>query len=287
MGSVLGRALIWRMACLLGTGWPPRAWLFPCYHHEHGNYNEHRTNAAVSHHSCAMRPTPCTLISICPCKSNGLDLPHRGFLSLFVQFSVLRYESVIHEFDPYFNYRSTIMLVKVSACACMDVCYGTWPGARHACSAPPAPRAGRSCVHACRSADTRQEWQHHLNESQVIWPFLHRVWVLTSPCQQQTASQACMRACRFPPWPTTPLLPTAPPRRRASTSSGTGLTGSRGTRWAAWWVVPCTPASCSPPPRCTRCAATPRHAGKGRGHVPLHACAVHYLGLSCCFLAPP
>jgi hypothetical protein len=24
------------------------------------------------------------------------------------QFSVLRYESVIHEFDPYFNYRSTI-----------------------------------------------------------------------------------------------------------------------------------------------------------------------------------
>lgn len=27
------------------------------------------------------------------------------------QFSVLRYESVIHEFDPYFNYRSTIKLV--------------------------------------------------------------------------------------------------------------------------------------------------------------------------------
>lgn len=26
-------------------------------------------------------------------------------------FSVLRYESVIHEFDPYFNYRSTIHLV--------------------------------------------------------------------------------------------------------------------------------------------------------------------------------
>jgi hypothetical protein len=25
-----------------------------------------------------------------------------------LQFSVLRYESVIHEFDPYFNYRSTI-----------------------------------------------------------------------------------------------------------------------------------------------------------------------------------
>jgi hypothetical protein len=28
------------------------------------------------------------------------------------QFSVLRYESVIHEFDPYFNYRSTIKLVQ-------------------------------------------------------------------------------------------------------------------------------------------------------------------------------
>lgn len=28
-----------------------------------------------------------------------------------LQFSVLRYESVIHEFDPYFNYRSTIKLV--------------------------------------------------------------------------------------------------------------------------------------------------------------------------------
>ena len=27
------------------------------------------------------------------------------------QFSVLRYESVIHEFDPYFNYRTTIKLV--------------------------------------------------------------------------------------------------------------------------------------------------------------------------------
>ncbi|PNG99549.1 Dolichyl-diphosphooligosaccharide--protein glycosyltransferase subunit STT3, partial [Tetrabaena socialis] len=27
-------------------------------------------------------------------------------------FSVLRYESVIHEFDPYFNYRSTIILVQ-------------------------------------------------------------------------------------------------------------------------------------------------------------------------------
>lgn len=30
---------------------------------------------------------------------------------LLMQFSVLRYESVIHEFDPYFNYRSTIKLV--------------------------------------------------------------------------------------------------------------------------------------------------------------------------------
>lgn len=30
----------------------------------------------------------------------------------FPQFSVLRYESVIHEFDPYFNYRSTIKLVQ-------------------------------------------------------------------------------------------------------------------------------------------------------------------------------
>lgn len=29
-----------------------------------------------------------------------------------LQFSVLRYESVIHEFDPYFNYRSTIKLVQ-------------------------------------------------------------------------------------------------------------------------------------------------------------------------------
>ncbi len=29
-----------------------------------------------------------------------------------MQFSVLRYESVIHEFDPYFNYRSTIKLVQ-------------------------------------------------------------------------------------------------------------------------------------------------------------------------------
>ncbi len=31
------------------------------------------------------------------------------------QFSVLRYESVIHEFDPYFNYRSTIKLVNEGA----------------------------------------------------------------------------------------------------------------------------------------------------------------------------
>jgi hypothetical protein len=29
-------------------------------------------------------------------------------LLLVLQFSVLRYESVIHEFDPWFNYRSTI-----------------------------------------------------------------------------------------------------------------------------------------------------------------------------------
>jgi dolichyl-diphosphooligosaccharide---protein glycosyltransferase len=28
-----------------------------------------------------------------------------------VQFSVLRYESVIHEYDPYFNYRATVKLV--------------------------------------------------------------------------------------------------------------------------------------------------------------------------------
>eukprot|EP00976_Prorocentrum_cordatum_P064434 1177494-Prorocentrum_minimum.AAC.2 len=27
-------------------------------------------------------------------------------------FSVLRFESVIHEYDPYFNYRSTVMLVE-------------------------------------------------------------------------------------------------------------------------------------------------------------------------------
>ena len=27
-------------------------------------------------------------------------------------FSVVKYESVIHEFDPYFNYRSTIKLVQ-------------------------------------------------------------------------------------------------------------------------------------------------------------------------------
>lgn len=32
-----------------------------------------------------------------------------------LQFSVLRYESVIHEFDPYFNYRSTIKLVQEGA----------------------------------------------------------------------------------------------------------------------------------------------------------------------------
>jgi hypothetical protein len=32
-------------------------------------------------------------------------------LPYVLQFSVLRYESVIHEFDPYFNYRSTIKLV--------------------------------------------------------------------------------------------------------------------------------------------------------------------------------
>jgi hypothetical protein len=31
------------------------------------------------------------------------------------QFSVLRYESVIHEFDPYFNYRSTVKLVQEGA----------------------------------------------------------------------------------------------------------------------------------------------------------------------------
>lgn len=31
------------------------------------------------------------------------------------QFSVLRYESVIHEFDPYFNYRTTIKLVTEGA----------------------------------------------------------------------------------------------------------------------------------------------------------------------------
>lgn len=32
-----------------------------------------------------------------------------------LQFSVVRYESVIHEFDPYFNYRSTIKLVTEGA----------------------------------------------------------------------------------------------------------------------------------------------------------------------------
>lgn len=34
-------------------------------------------------------------------------------LCLVLQFSVLRYESVIHEFDPYFNYRSTIKVGRV------------------------------------------------------------------------------------------------------------------------------------------------------------------------------
>lgn len=28
-------------------------------------------------------------------------------------FSVIKYESVIHEFDPYFNYRVTVFLTKV------------------------------------------------------------------------------------------------------------------------------------------------------------------------------
>ena len=36
-----------------------------------------------------------------------------GFVSFFIRlFAVLRYESVIHEFDPYFNYRTTEFLAK-------------------------------------------------------------------------------------------------------------------------------------------------------------------------------
>ena len=31
-------------------------------------------------------------------------------------FSVIKYESVIHEFDPYFNYRVTVFLTKVRLC---------------------------------------------------------------------------------------------------------------------------------------------------------------------------
>jgi dolichyl-diphosphooligosaccharide---protein glycosyltransferase len=34
-------------------------------------------------------------------------------------FSVIKYESVIHEFDPYFNYRVTVFLTKVRCVACM------------------------------------------------------------------------------------------------------------------------------------------------------------------------
>lgn len=34
-------------------------------------------------------------------------------------FSVIKYESVIHEFDPYFNYRVTQFLTKVLPIACL------------------------------------------------------------------------------------------------------------------------------------------------------------------------
>jgi len=34
-------------------------------------------------------------------------------------FSVIKYESVIHEFDPYFNYRVTQFLTKVLPVACL------------------------------------------------------------------------------------------------------------------------------------------------------------------------
>jgi hypothetical protein len=42
-------------------------------------------------------------------------------LSCALQFSVLRYESVIHEFDPYFNYRSTIKLVTEVGSTCVQL----------------------------------------------------------------------------------------------------------------------------------------------------------------------
>lgn len=45
-----------------------------------------------------------------PCRDANRPFPLPLYL-LRPQFSVLRYESVIHEFDPYFNYRSTIKLV--------------------------------------------------------------------------------------------------------------------------------------------------------------------------------
>ena len=44
-------------------------------------------------------------------------------MAFFIRlFAVVRYESVIHEFDPYFNFRTTKYLVRQSSCcACAPV----------------------------------------------------------------------------------------------------------------------------------------------------------------------
>ena len=52
-------------------------------------------------------------------------------------FSVIKYESVIHEFDPYFNYRVTQFLTKEGF---YDLC--EWPGAKWA---PLAEKLSRPC----------------------------------------------------------------------------------------------------------------------------------------------
>jgi hypothetical protein len=64
-----------------------------------------------------------------------------------LQFSVLRYESVIHEFDPYFNYRSTIKLVtEVRSIA---------PGCEgHCCALPQAHLPDTCGLAKCRTTVT-------------------------------------------------------------------------------------------------------------------------------------
>ncbi|CAF4382712.1 unnamed protein product, partial [Adineta steineri] len=62
------------------------------------NSSEYITNSSSS--SAGLKSLITVIILICVCIS--------GFLSRL--FSIIRFESVIHEFDPWFNYRSTVYM---------------------------------------------------------------------------------------------------------------------------------------------------------------------------------